>query len=338
MSKLKKLLTSRHGSEAVSFLLTTAMLLLIFATIVTAFAYISQSYHANYLVREITRRIEVSGEYKADEIQQYIAETCNSDLVEPKVTVDAEYWKDGKIQLRTIFDVQFTASYPIKIMQVGMKSVEIPLPIRLKLQGMSEVFWKDSSSDGPNIITRPKPEQSVDIPLSMADGSQTIIPDSGYALSSVTIQKPATLKPGNIKKGVEIGGVTGTLESSTSDIIIREGLVPDESGILRLPFLGGSFHNMRLIANFKESYLGEQMYDGEMYLLSASASDFQIETDEDGFMRNTIIPVLFENCVYGETCKQLGDMLWTPMPNGMILINISGYYSTDKFTYTVILW
>lgn len=45
--------------------------------------------------------------------------------------------------------------------------------------------------------------------------SITITPDQGYVLSSVQVNKPATMIPGNIKKDVNIGGVVGTLESSS---------------------------------------------------------------------------------------------------------------------------
>lgn len=55
--------------------------------------------------------------------------------------------------------------------------------------------------------------QTKTVALSMADGDQTVTPDSGKVLSSVTITKPDTLIPGNIKKDVNIGGVVGTLES-----------------------------------------------------------------------------------------------------------------------------
>lgn len=54
------------------------------------------------------------------------------------------------------------------------------------------------------------------VELSMPSGNQVIQPTSGKVMRKVTVQKPATLLPGNIKKGVVIGGVTGTLEASSS--------------------------------------------------------------------------------------------------------------------------
>lgn len=51
------------------------------------------------------------------------------------------------------------------------------------------------------------------VELSMPSGNQVIRPSTGKVLSKVTIQKPSTLTEGNIKKGVNIGGVTGTLEA-----------------------------------------------------------------------------------------------------------------------------
>ena len=53
-------------------------------------------------------------------------------------------------------------------------------------------------------------EQTVE--LSMLSGNQVIQPTNGNVMSKVTVQKPDTLLPENIKKGVVIGGVTGTLE------------------------------------------------------------------------------------------------------------------------------
>lgn len=54
------------------------------------------------------------------------------------------------------------------------------------------------------------------VELSMPSGNQVILPTSGKVMRKVTVQKPATLLPENIKKDVVIGGVAGTLEASSS--------------------------------------------------------------------------------------------------------------------------
>lgn len=53
--------------------------------------------------------------------------------------------------------------------------------------------------------------QEKTVNLSMASGNQVIIPDDGYTLSKVTVTKPDTLIPDNIKKDVNIGGVVGSM-------------------------------------------------------------------------------------------------------------------------------
>lgn len=59
-------------------------------------------------------------------------------------------------------------------------------------------------------------QQTKTVDLNMSSGNQTISPDSGKVLSKVTVTKPTTLIPGNIKKDVNIGGVVGTYEGSGS--------------------------------------------------------------------------------------------------------------------------
>lgn len=58
----------------------------------------------------------------------------------------------------------------------------------------------------------PKVEQTKTVDHDMAAGNQTINPDEGKVLSSAVVTKPTTLVAENIKKGINIGGVTGTLE------------------------------------------------------------------------------------------------------------------------------
>lgn len=65
--------------------------------------------------------------------------------------------------------------------------------------------------DGMAIVPPQAQSQEKTVNLSMASGNQVITPDDGYALSKVTVTKPDTLIPDNIKKDVNIGGVVGTM-------------------------------------------------------------------------------------------------------------------------------
>ena len=67
-----------------------------------------------------------------------------------------------------------------------------------------------------NVVVAAVPTEANTVELSMPSGDQTVSPSSGKFLSAVTVKKPATMLPENIKKGVSIGGVVGTLETSSS--------------------------------------------------------------------------------------------------------------------------
>nr|DAM08039.1 MAG TPA: tail protein [Caudoviricetes sp.] len=64
-----------------------------------------------------------------------------------------------------------------------------------------------------NVEVAAVPTEAKTVELSMPSGNQTVSPSSGKFLSVVTVKKPATMLPENIKKGVNIGGVVGALES-----------------------------------------------------------------------------------------------------------------------------
>ena len=64
-----------------------------------------------------------------------------------------------------------------------------------------------------NSIAIAKESQTKTVSLDMASGNQVITPDSNKVLTQVTITKPDTLIAGNIKNGITIGGVTGSLDT-----------------------------------------------------------------------------------------------------------------------------
>ena len=81
--------------------------------------------------------------------------------------------------------------------------------IQITENGVVDVSGKATA----NVNVPSKEEETKTVDLNMASGNQTITPTSGKVLSQVVVKKPATMLPENIKKDVNIGGVTGTLES-----------------------------------------------------------------------------------------------------------------------------
>lgn len=85
-----------------------------------------------------------------------------------------------------------------------------------------KILAKDGKAiklNGVVILPSQVESQEKTVNLSMASGNQVIIPDDGYTLNKVTVTKPDTLIPSNIKKDVNIGGVVGTMESAGGDSI-----------------------------------------------------------------------------------------------------------------------
>ena len=105
------------------------------------------------------------------------------------------------------------AGYVLSSVQVNKPTTMIPNNIKkdVNIGGVVGTFEGN-----------PKPEQSKMLDFNPGSAkSIKITPDEGYVLSDVIVGKPKTMIPGNIKKGVDIGGVIGTYEGST----VSKGLI-----------------------------------------------------------------------------------------------------------------
>lgn len=140
--KVLKILRQRDGSSAVEFIFTSAVLILVFAVLVSALIYVTAFFNAAYIARRVVRNIEVTGQYDAAGAYG-IAEEMGGDVFEDlRLDVSASYFQGQKIQLRDHFTLGMQAYYTVPVLRFGGSDLELKLPVRVRLQGMSEVYWK----------------------------------------------------------------------------------------------------------------------------------------------------------------------------------------------------
>ncbi len=94
---------------------------------------------------------------------------------------------------------------------------------------MSDAFWKILALKGIK-GGGDTPTQEKTVALDMANGNQIITPDDGKTMTEATVLKPATMAAENIKSGVNIGGVVGSLE----------GKLPEETKTVDLAMANGN--------------------------------------------------------------------------------------------------
>ena len=138
-----------------------------------------------------------------------------------------------------------------------------------------------------------KPEEEKSVVLALAEGDQIVNPTSGKTMKKVTIQKPDTLVPGNIKEGVVIAGVTGTHaggakpESApdiTLDMSNGDQTVTPESGYV--------FSSVKI--KKPATFLAENIKEGVVIagITGTHSSSSTIPNDLDGLVDGTITAFL----------------------------------------------
>ena len=109
------------------------------------------------------------------------------------------------------------------------------------------------------------------VELSMPSGNQVILPTSSKGMRKVTIQKPDTLLPENIKKDVVIGGVTGGLEAPPTGPYIEYTSLDSSGRVFTAKFRG------TIVPEYAFAYLAE--------LTSVDMPDNVIAIGDNGFYR-----------------------------------------------------
>lgn len=104
----------------------------------------------------------------------------------------------------------------------GLSQVTVNVPpttpkLQAKTATVNGEVTPDSGYDGLSKVTvnvPATPTETKTVEPNFASGNQTLTPTEGKVFSSVTLTKPDTLLPENIKKGVTICGIEGTYEAA----------------------------------------------------------------------------------------------------------------------------
>lgn len=122
------------------------------------------------------------------------------------------------------------------------------------------------------------------VELSMTSGNQVIQPASGKVMSKVTVQKPATLVPENIKKDVVIGGVTGTLEGGdTSETWVIKSSAHGELVTTQIAFTSNGQKFTSIGANSNSGVAMILYYDSTEIAGYDPGTEQQYSFDDDAY-------------------------------------------------------
>ena len=185
--------------------------------------------HNPLSVNFISGGIKWQSMYVGDEsegVLEYGSTTVYSNNAWTATTYRTVYFVDGvdiDDQDLIMFIEQSATEIPIETKLVNATALDsnlgaIATAIRSKTGDSSTIQYPDGFITQIGSISASKPEETKTVELSMASGNQTITPTSGSVLTSVTVNKPATMLPENIKDGVNIGGVIGTLSGGGGGI------------------------------------------------------------------------------------------------------------------------
>lgn len=141
-----------------------------------------------------------------------------------------------------------------------------------------------------------KDEQVKVVALDMAQGDQDVLPSENKVLSQVTITKPDTLVAGNIKNGVDIGGIIGTYTGGVD--YLTNSIQPYDASLL-YDYTNNDITTLRARAFYYDENL-KSFTSTSVTSMGSTGSVFQANTNlESVDMANvTNIP---SSCFYGCT-------------------------------------
>ena len=136
----------KKGSAYYEIIIKTLVFITMIATAVSFFSIFTVYLNLNYTCRRVVREIEISGQVTSETNALFNQLKSNTNICsEADMSVSANYFNAAqkKIQLRNTFDVICTTNYRFDVFTpLGSKPVGFDIPMKVKLKGMSEKYWK----------------------------------------------------------------------------------------------------------------------------------------------------------------------------------------------------
>ena len=136
----------KTASAYYEIIIKTLVFITLIATAISFFGVFTTYLNLNYAARRVVREIEISGQVTAHTYSLYDDMKANTNIpASATMSVNAVYFNAAqkKIQLRDTFTVTCSANYRIDIFTPkGGAPVGFDIPLRVRLTGMSERFWK----------------------------------------------------------------------------------------------------------------------------------------------------------------------------------------------------
>ena len=136
----------KRASAYYELIIKTLVFITLIATAISFFGVFTTYLNLNYAARRVVREIEISGRVSAETYSLYEDLKERTNIPDTaSMSVNAAYFSasDKKIQLRNTFTVTCSTSYRINVFTPqGGAPIGFDIPLRVRLTGMSEKFWK----------------------------------------------------------------------------------------------------------------------------------------------------------------------------------------------------
>ena len=140
----KRLLLSKKGSAYYELIIKTLVVITLMATVMSFLSIFTTYLNLNHVCRRVVRVIELDGQVSDSVYDTFYRLKEQTDL-SPEMTVENVEYCDGsqKIQLQDTFTVTMTYNYAFIIFKPSFAPpVQINIPMKVSITGMSEKYWK----------------------------------------------------------------------------------------------------------------------------------------------------------------------------------------------------